>query len=436
MSASWENLVMSAGRVRLPDVPQTARRHAARVVADTVAVIIAGGRQPEIARLVDGGPFSGSWRTGEGALLLAAGGGRAEPERAAFVNATAGTFLELDEGYRPTGHPAIHVLPAALAAAQVLHAPGGDLLAAFIAGYEVAAGLFEHYSLRYPLHPHGHLGAVGAAAAVAVLRGTDPLPAARIAATMPLLSTWQPCFEGATARNAYTGHAAAAGLAAHRMAEAGFTGSSGALDAAFGELAGTATDDERTVTVDWRVPRITRNYFKLHSACALTHSALDAIAELPRAAPGDVEEVVVETVRSNLKVARTAAPNDLSARFSLQYAVAAALLHGSADPGAFRYDERVARLAEKVTVTASADLESGWPQQAPARVTLRANGTGHTVTVTNPVGHHARPASPGRLDEKFRALAGPRAGELLGRLLGLEDVQDCDTLIAGTGCLQ
>ncbi|HEY8531740.1 MAG TPA: hypothetical protein VIL08_05785, partial [Limnochorda sp.] len=44
----------------------------------------------------------------------------ATPRRAALANATAGTFLELDEGQRPTGHPAIHVLPAALAQAQAL----------------------------------------------------------------------------------------------------------------------------------------------------------------------------------------------------------------------------------------------------------------------------------------------------------------------------
>lgn len=427
MTAGWEDPVRAAVRVRLADVPEPARRHAVRVVADTIGVIVAGGRRPEVARLADGGPLSGSWRAEAGAQLLVAGGGRAEAERAAFLNATAGTFLELDEGYRPTGHPAIQVLPAALAAAQVTGASGRDLLAAFLAGYEVTAALFERYRLRYPLHPHGHLGAVGAAVAVAVLRGVDPVPPARVAATTPLLSTWQPCFEGATTRNTYTGHAAASGLAAHRLAEAGFTGSRDALDAAFGELAGQVGN--AGPDVDPASPRITRNYLKLHSACALTHSALDALAELPAVPPETVDRVLVETVANNLKVDRPAAGNDLSTRFSLPYSVAAALAHGSTGPDAYRYDPGVAELASKVTVRAADDLDAGWPDRAPARVTVEAGGHRYTATVDNPLGHHSRPAPAQRLDEKFRSLVGEHADAVRDRLLALEDLPDCHDLV-------
>ena len=203
------------------------------------------------------------------------------PTSAAFVNATAGTFLELDEGYRPTGHPSIHVLPTALAAAQVLHASGRELMATFLSGYEVTACLFEAYRPTYPLHPHGHFGAVGAAVAAACLRGVDALEPAAIAATLPLLPTWQLRTEGATARNAYTGAAAAVGLTANRLAAAGFTGSREAREAAFGGLVGELVTPEALSTpVDPENLRITCNYMKPHSACALSHSALDAVPVL------------------------------------------------------------------------------------------------------------------------------------------------------------
>jgi len=62
--------------------------------------------------------------------------------------------------------------------------------------------------MRYPVHSHGHLGAVGAAVAVARLDGEDPLAVASIAAGTPLLTSWQPCYEGATVRNTFIGYAA------------------------------------------------------------------------------------------------------------------------------------------------------------------------------------------------------------------------------------
>lgn len=409
---AWERLVTESAELAHRPLPSASAEHAARVLADTVGVILGGGRRTEVTRLVEGGGTGESWRRSEGASLLVAGGGRAEPDRAAFVNATAGTFLELDEGFRPTGHPAIHVLPAALAVAQVLHATGEQLLRAFVAGYEVTAGLFEAYRLRYPLHPHGHFGAVGAAVAVAVLRDVDPLPSARIASTVPMLSTWQPCFEGATARNTYTGHAASAGVTAHRLAEAGFTGSHDALDAAFGELVGEPVEGKgASPPGGQRRPRILRDYLKLHSACALTHAAIDAVLHLQPLDHREVASVQVDTVANNLKIGRPACPNDLSTRFSLPYAVAATLIYGHARPEAFEYRPWVAELAERVDVRAFSEsdkaLEDLWPEAAPTRVTVwLTNGQHREARVDNPLGHHTNPASDAQLTDKFVALTG------------------------------
>ena len=352
------------------------------------------------------------------------------------MNATAGTFLELDEGFRPTGHPSVHVLPAALATAQALHSSGREFLAAVLGGYEVTARLFEAYELTYPLHPHGHFGAVGAAVAVARLRGVDPGEPAAVAATLPLLPVWQPCTEGATARNAYAGTASAIGLTANRLAAAGFTGSREAQQAAFGGLVGRLVRPESLdAPVDPEDLRITRNYMKLHSACALSHSALDAVLALgPFPAPQEVQSVEVETVSNNLKILPQARPNDLSTRFSMPYAVAAAISHGHTRPEAFVYDERVARLAERVEVRAAPDLEDAWPDAAPARVTIHARGGSRSRRVDNPRGHHSNPASAEELRAKFELLVGgERPGLLYERLLGIEEVEDVASLFGGDG---
>lgn len=429
-----DELVSSAQSLQLDDVPADVLGHASRVVADTLGVVFGGGKRPEMEALVRGDDRLFPSPMGGTAQLLVPGMPGADPTSAAFVNATAGTFLELDEGYRPTGHPSIHVLPAALAVAQALHASGKELMAAFLSGYEVTARLFEAYRLTYPLHPHGHFGAVGAAVAVARLRGVDALEPAAIAATLPLLPVWQPCIEGATARNAYTGTAAAIGLTANRLAAAGFTGSREAQEAAFGSLVGQLALPEALSAPDGPEHlRITRNYMKLHSACALSHSALDAVLALePLPAAEDVEGVEVETVSNNLKIAGQARPNDLSTRFSLSYAVAAAIVHGHTRPEAFVPEKRVAELAERVEVRATEDLEDAWPDAAPARVRIRTRNGAYAKRVDNPRGHYSNPASADQLRSKFELLVGgAEPGRLYERLLGVREVEDVALLFEG-----
>ncbi|MFM8992105.1 MAG: MmgE/PrpD family protein, partial [Alphaproteobacteria bacterium] len=68
---------------------------------------------------------------------------------AAFLNGVAGTALELDEGNRfARGHPCIHVLPAAIVAAERAGASGRDFLLALCLGYELGARIGAAASLR------------------------------------------------------------------------------------------------------------------------------------------------------------------------------------------------------------------------------------------------------------------------------------------------
>jgi 2-methylcitrate dehydratase PrpD len=357
---------------------------------------------------------------------------RSSAANAAFLNATAGTFLELDEGMRPTGHPAMHVLPAALAVAERVHASGADLLRATLAGYEVTSRLFRAFRLRYPVHPHGHFGAVGAAVAAALLDGADPLVSARIASTTPLLPVWDACFDGATARNTYTGLAAQSGVRACALARAGFTGSERALEVAYGEIAGDLVDPDVLATpLDYDDLGITRNYFKLHSACALTHAAIDAVGEMDALEAATVRRVRVETVSNNMKLDRQPRPSDLSGRFSLPYSVATAILLRRSDPEAFRFRPEVAQLARKVEVSVAPDLEAQWPESSPARVTVEWSGGTLTKEVRNPRGHYLAPITGEELHEKFFGLvAAPADADLWWpRLTGLREVADCATLL-------
>lgn len=399
----------------------------AAILSDTIGVVIAGGREPEMQALAAPGAL---WREPAGeATVFVAGVAPTSAERAAFLNGTAGTFLELDEGVRPTGHPAVQVVPAALAAAEELGVSGRRLLLAVVAGYEVAARLFAAYALRPPTHPHGHLGGIGAAVAVALLSGADPLAAARIAATLPLLTTWSAPLEGATARNAWSGSAAANGVSANRLAAAGFIGSRAALDDTFGGLVGELAEPAALAApVRLDELAIWRNYVKLQSACALTHAAIEAAQELPRVAPASIRRVTVRTVANNLKVAAQPRPNDLSARFSIPYGVAAGLLGRAPGVAPAAYDAEVGVLAERVEVDVDPELTALWPRAAPAEVEIETEAGVTRARVDNPLGFHERPADATALRAKFEALVGPSLGDgtapLRRALLGIADCDD------------
>lgn len=448
-----DRAVEAAAGLELDRVPESVVVHAGHVVADTVAVARAGARLGEMTHLVDLGVDEGLVAGDDSIDSSAAGHAplwpstvltspirRSSAAYAAFINATAGTFLELDEGMRPTGHPAMHVVPAALSVAERVHASGADLLRAVLAGYEVTSRLFRAFRLRYPVHPHGHFGAVGAAVAAALLDGVDPLVAARIASTTPLLPVWDACFDGATARNTYIGLAAQCGVRACSLARAGFTGSERALGVAYGEIAGELVDpDVLAMALDYGDLGITRNYFKVHSACALTHAAIDAVGEMDLPEAAHIRRVRVETVSNNMKLDRQPRPNDLSGRFSLPYAVATAILLRRSDPEAFRFRPEVAQLAQKVEVSVAPDLEAQWPESSPARVIVEwSAGTAMKTamkTVRNPRGHYTDPITGDELRDKFfRLVDAPAEADLWWpRLTGLPDVADCATLLGRPG---
>jgi|tagenome__1003787_1003787.scaffolds.fasta_scaffold20895444_2 2-methylcitrate dehydratase PrpD len=440
-----DRTVEIAAQLSLDRVPEHVLGHAGHTIADTVAVARAGAREPEIVRLAqlleEQGLLSAPVGGPSGAPASRAATGPATallnrplvgaPADVAFLNATAGTFLELDEGVRPTGHPAMHVVPAAMAVAESVHASGAELLRCVLAGYEVVARLFGAVRLTYPVHPHGHFGAVGAAVAAAILSGADPVGAAGIAATTPLLPVWNACFDGATARNTFTGHAARSGVMAIWLEKAGFTGSSGSLETAYGQIAGDLVDpDVLSRPLDYSGLGITRNYFKRHSACALSHAAIDAVGELALPEDAEIAHVHVETVDNNMKLARQPLPNDLSGRFSLPYAVATALARRSTLPEDFHYSSEIAQLAERVTVSTAPDLQAEWPEAAPARVQVQSTAGTFSATVRNPRGHWSEPLSPLEIESKFSVLV--RDPDLAStwwpRLTDLRAVPDCADL--------
>lgn len=411
--------------LRYDSVPSPTRERASLIVADTIGVGVAGSTEPEPtalrARLRH--PAENS-----GASMWCRGFPRASPEDAALINATQLAFLELDEGARPTGHPASHVLPPLLAFAEDRGATGEAVMEAFIAGYEVQARIQRAGRLRWRVHPHGNFGVVGAVAALGRLAGWDAdavLQGLTVAGGLALATSWEPCLSGDTVRNAFIGMAAVLSLRVVDLVESGFTGHPAALEETFGRILGEGFDPAELTRGLGDTFAVDANYFKFHAACALTHPALDAVAaamdgerregaypiwRLPRRPPPEaVEAVEVRVPERFARLGGQARPNQLSSKFSIPYAVAALLVTGESGPEAFRgeplRDARLQAVAGRVQVVADPALGGRWPREAAASVTLRlAGGDERSGACTNPFGSADNAPSGADLEAKFRYL--------------------------------
>jgi 2-methylcitrate dehydratase PrpD len=339
-----------------------------------------------------------------------------------MVNATGGTSLELDEGHKyAAGHPAIHVLPAVLAEAEVEGGASDEMLAALVAGYEVGTRVGRACTpLDSTYHMHGLWGTVGTAAGVASYRGLDvetTTEALRMAANHALHTRFETALEGATVRNTYAGASNLAGIAVVNQAEAGFTGLDDGIER---HLARVSQEFQAEILTEqlgdlWEVER---GYFKQHAACRYTHPTLDALSVLTAdrdIEPDDVESVTVETYETAAKLTPKRPKNPLEAKFSIPFAVATVLTHGHSHKEAFTeeaFDQSVFDLAERVSVVEADDLSARVPDKRGARVTVTlASGESLTQEIEQAAGGADDPFETADLREKFGWLVEPTLGD-------------------------
>lgn len=416
------------------------------VLLDTIGAMVAGSAQPENRRLA---AAMHERRSREGATLVGHGG-RVDPLLATFANATAGVALEVDEGSRlGGGHPAIHVIPAALAVAEDTGADGRRLLEAIVAGYEVCSRLGSATTPRPNVHSHGTWGTIGTAVAVAKLAGLDAAgvrSVINLSASMSPANTWTTALEGVTIRNAYPGRSGLEGILAVDLHRAGFTGLPDAPSDVYGTILADRFEPERALDGLGGPLRIQQNYFKLYACCRYNHFALDALLALSHAGEvraDDVERVVVTTIPFGPRMAGAAPTSMLGAKFSIPYAVAAALVLGRADVAAFeepaRDDPRIRALAGRVEVRVDPEMSPRRADHPTARVEV-ALRSGRTVSgVTSVVrGDFEDPVPAEEVVEKFVALASRSLGaerarevvELAHRADALKDVRELTARLA------
>ncbi len=355
---------------------------------------------------------------------------KACPADAALVNGTSGHADDYDDTqlssspdriYGLLTHPTVPVLAAALAIGELRGCSGRALLEAFIVGFEVECKIAEavepeHYTRGF--HTTGTIGAFGAAAAASRLLDLDEDAVRRAIGVTASLSAGIRVNFGTMTKPLHAGRAAANGVIACLLAQKGFTADHEALDGRWGflQVLGSGADPEKLVG------RLGKPYaildpgasIKMYPCGSLGQPSMDALREIvvdENLTEDDVRAIRLRAGPNILEPLRYTQPvNDLQAKFSLQFGLAAILVKRRA--GLREYTPEVVnspilqKAMAKVTTHLDPEVASLGTEKMRSIVEVElASGRVIQRVAVTARGTPEKPVTKGELEMKFRECA-------------------------------
>lgn len=409
--------------MRYEDLPGEAIRWAKISLVDTLGCAFAGASEeaPVIARKVlmrakEGGPGLPSWIWGTHLYAL--------PMDAATINGTAAHALDYDDCNNSiAGHPSVPLLPAILALAEDIGASGRDVILAYVAGFETQGRIgravnTHHYQKGW--HPTATLGVFGSAAACAKLLRLDaPRTAIALGIAASLAAGLKANF-GTMVKPLHAGQCSRNGLYAALMAKEGFDASPEAFEhhhGFFEVFNGKGNYDAAQLFEHWGEPLeilAPGVGLKQYPCCASTHSAIDAMITLRQRHSLNLDQVErIETITHGSALAHTNRPDPrsaLDAKFSVQYCVARALMHGGVTFDHFEEealrDARVRELLKRITARTHPNPPRGMDEHYQGEVVVyTTGGQQYSARVDQPLRGPQNLTPPDRLEAKFKDCA-------------------------------
>lgn len=324
----------------LDRVPGEVRAEAVRAMFDFAGVAWRGRLEP-VGAIVEG---VAARQFGSGDATVVGSSTRLSPVGAALVNGTCGHALDYDDIGLDVGHPTTAILPAALAAAELVDADGARLVGAMALGYEVAARFArltpDNLSGPYAVGYHGTsiYGIFGAVAAAARLLGLDAGEVSMALGIAASRSAGLRVNFGTMTKPLHAGQSSADGLLAALLAADGFTASAASIEGKYGWLdviggkpAGAAS---MTDALGGRWALAERLWFKPYPCCGANQYAIDGIVRLMsdhglKAADVDRVRVSIDQRYLDEVLVYEWPTTGLEGKFSLAYNVAAAVADGA-----------------------------------------------------------------------------------------------------------
>ena len=409
-------------------VPLGMRTAALRLLTDTLAVGCAGASAPGAH-----GVLAAALGWGGGTVVPVLGRRVRLPEAsAAFVNAFQIHALEWDAVHERAVVHAMSVVVAALHASAHAHgADPEDALAALCVGVDVAAGLGLAATSPLRFFRPATAGLIGAALAVARLRG---LPAAAFADVLGLAysacaGTMQAHVEGSVALPLQVAGAARAAITAVDLVAHGLTGPHDALEGPFGYFRLFDDGDLSAYTHalgTWRIAELSIKPYPSGRASHATLGQLDAwrrgglaaadVATMTLRAPPLVRRLVDRPWQSDMTPSY--------ARLCLPFLAALMLTDGRIDPRRFVpatfADPALRALGDRLTIAedGTSDPNALFPQQ----LTVLTNDRVFDTDIADALGTPANPLDAAAWHAKLDlalalALVPPPRDDLIARPL-------------------
>ncbi len=435
-------------QLELRDIPRDATATAKFGFADCFAVMIAGRRE-EASRIVDR-ELASSDRAEQASIIPT--GEKRNVADAALVNGVSAHVLDYDD-VTLDGHPSAVLVPTIIAQAEALQSSGAEMLAAYVAGYEVWAELLAREPI--PLHQKGWhptalRGAIAAAAAAAKLLRLDVNQTATAMAISASMAGGLVANFGSLTKCFQVGRAAQSGILAARLARSGLTASLDALEHPSGFLAASSPAGDVNFDLDfdaadkeWHLVRQGLN-IKRYPVCYGAHRAIDATIDLAkdhRIDTNDIQGIQVSTSETQMVMLRNERPRTaFEAKFSMPFAIASAIiakkvgLQQLTDEFVMRDD--IQAIFPKVSYTLTKEMLNGSAFAAEESVQIRmASGQVlESPKIEYAKGSHQRPLSVDELQEKFDDCLGEDyklqvKSRAFDRLINLERVNAANDLL-------
>ena len=418
------------------NIPTDVQHQSKRCLLDTLGALLAGTETP-VGGLMAG--IATAQFNGNDATIFVSGS-RVSASGAALANGFAGNALDIDDGYRLIkGHPGACVLPAVLAAGEMVSSCSGkQFLTALIVGYEIGirSGLIRH--ARYETyHSSGSWGALSGAAAAGKIMGLDSTTLRNALGTAEYHAPISPMMKGIAKPSMVKdsiGWGAMVAVMSVLMAQKGFTG----IEPLF--------DD--TPKAEWcdmlgHAYEILNLYFKPYAACRWAQPAIAGALKIIKDHKISPEEIIRIQVRTFTEATtlNCSPPKDTEqAQYNLSFPLAAALVDGEVGPKQVMppriYNDQILRLADKVDAEVSEAFDRVFPEKACAEVIIHttSGASFSSGTIEARWEPPADPPSDADLEEKFTWLVTPVLGveqsrKLCALIWRLDECDNVETLV-------
>ncbi len=444
MTTASQALAQYAASLKYEQIPPEVVERAKDCLIDTVAACALGAYMPWTQTVIEYAQRNSA--AGESSVL-----GTDIKVRAPFAclcNGAAAHAFELDALCEPSVgmHPGAALAVPGLAVAQGRKKSGRELIAAFVAGFEILyrIGQATHHSPeKIGFHAPGVMGVYGAAAVAAKLFNESAEQMAHAFGIAGSMSSGLMEFSrsGGQVKRLHLGRTAEGGFLAAALARDGYTGPAEVLEGKYGSLNTFCRDAEPALMTqglgrEWHTMKAKFKRFACHSNAQVPVSlALDLKAR-HGITGDDVARMVLAVNEKSLSHHNIPEPADLAmAQYSVPFSTALALYFDPTNPWVFCdknvSDVRIRALSKSATlepISASSSQVS-----LATRLTLHLrNGKTFSAAGDNFKGTPTMPLKRGELMEKFLKLTAhrerPRAERLFAQLSDVEQVKDISAL--------